>query len=77
MPSVTTLDQLSPGQSAVVKKIGGEGPARRRILDMGLTNGVQVEMIKASPLGDPVEYKVRDYFLSLRKSEASMIEVEL
>lgn len=77
MPTITTLDQLSPGQSAVVKKVGGEGAVRRRLLDMGLTNNTLIEMVKASPLGDPTEYKVRGYSLSLRQSEAHMIEVEL
>jgi ferrous iron transport protein A len=77
MPTTTTLDQLSPGQSAVVKKVGGEGAVRRRLLDMGLTNNTLIEMVKTSPLGDPIEYKVRGYSLSLRQSEAHMIEVEL
>ncbi len=77
MPQRTTLDQLSPGQAATVKKVGGDGPIRRRILDMGVTNGAGIEMVKASPLGDPVEYKVRGYSLSLRKAEARMIEVEI
>jgi Fe2+ transport system protein FeoA len=71
-----TLDQLKPGQTAVVKTIGGEGPLRRRILAMGLTTGATIEMVKASPLGDPLEYKVRNYHISLRRSEAQLIEVE-
>ncbi len=77
MPQRTTLDQLIPGQVATVKKVGGEGPIRRRILDMGVTNGTGIEMVKSSPLGDPVEYKVRGYRLSLRKAEARVIEVEI
>jgi ferrous iron transport protein A len=77
MPDTTTLDKLSPGQTATVKKIGGDGPIRRRMLDMGLTGGVGIEMVKASPLGDPIEYRVRGYYLSLRKSEAQMIEVSV
>jgi ferrous iron transport protein A len=77
MPQRTTLDQLIPGQVATVKKVGGDGPIRRRILDMGVTNGTGIEMVKSSPLGDPVEYKVRGYRLSLRKAEARMIEVEI
>ncbi len=60
-----------------MKKVGGEGPIRRRILDMGVTNGTGIEMVKSSPLGDPVEYKVRGYRLSLRKAEARVIEVEI
>ena len=77
MPQRTTLDQLKPGQVATVKKVGGDGPIRRRILDMGVTNGTGIEMVKSSPLGDPVEYKVRGYRLSLRKAEARVIEVEI
>jgi ferrous iron transport protein A len=77
MPQRTTLDQLIPGQVATVKKVGGDGPIRRRILDMGVTNGTGIEMVKSSPLGDPVEYKVRGYRLSLRKAEARVIEVEI
>jgi ferrous iron transport protein A len=77
MPNITTLDKLSPRQAATVKKIGGEGPVRRRMLDMGLTSGARIEMVKASPLGDPIEYRLRGYYLSLRKSEAQMIEVNV
>ena len=70
-----TLDQLNPGQSATVKKIHGKGAVRRRLMEMGLTRGVQIDVVKASPLGDPVDYLVRGYHLSLRKAEAQMIEV--
>ncbi|GJM40858.1 MAG: hypothetical protein DHS20C20_11400 [Ardenticatenaceae bacterium] len=70
-----TLDQLNPGQSAHVKKIHGKGAVRRRLMEMGLTRGVQISVVKASPLGDPVDYLVRGYHLSLRKTEAEMIEV--
>lgn len=70
-----TLDQLTPGQSARVKRIGGEGAIRRRLMDMGITSGVEIAVIKTSPFGDPVEYLLRGYHLSLRKSEAQMIEV--
>jgi ferrous iron transport protein A len=73
----TTLDQLTPGQSAKVKKVGGKGAVRRRLMDMGITSGVQISVVKASPLGDPVDYLVRGYHLSLRKAEAQMIEVVL
>jgi ferrous iron transport protein A len=73
----TTLDQLTPGQSAKVKKVGGKGAVRRRLMDMGITSGVQISVVKASPLGDPVDYLVRGYHLSLRKTEAQMIEVVL
>jgi Fe2+ transport system protein FeoA len=77
MPEMSTLDRLEPGQTARVKKVGGNGAIRRRILDMGLTNGVQIEMVRTSPLGDPIEYKLRGYHLSLRKEEASQIDVEI
>ena len=77
MPKSLTLNQLTPGQRARVKKVRGKGPVRRRIMDMGVTSGVEIEMIKASPLGDPIEYEVRGYHLSLRKSEAQAIDVEI
>ena len=72
-----TLDKLAPGESGRIRKVLGKGPVRRRLVDMGLTNGVVIEMIKISPLGDPVEYRLRGYHLSLRRSEAKFIEVEL
>ncbi len=75
--AIITLDQLRPGQSGKISKLGGEGAIRRRLLDMGLTNGTSIEMIRRSPLGDPVEYQVRGYRLSLRKTEAIAIEVEV
>lgn len=77
MTQLTTLDLLDPGQKAVVKKVGGDGPIRRRIQEMGVTNGAGIEMVKSSPLGDPIEYKVRGFNLALRKEEARMIEVEI
>lgn len=73
---MTTLDQLQPGQPATVRKIHGEGAIRRRLMDMGLVRGITVEMVKAAPMGDPVEYLVRGYHLSLRKSEAELVEIE-
>lgn len=72
-----TLDQLQAGQVGTVRKVGGEGAIRRRLMDMGLVRGVDVEMVKSAPMGDPVEYLLRGYHLSLRKSEASMVEIEL
>jgi ferrous iron transport protein A len=76
MTTSLTLDQLTPGQRATVTRVGGGGPVRRRILDMGITRGIEIEMIKAAPLGDPIDYLVRDYHLSLRREEARQIEVE-
>lgn len=76
MPEPETLDQLATGHRAVITRINGQGALRRRIMDMGVTPGAEIEMVKTSPLGDPVEYLVRGYHLSLRRSEAQMIEVE-
>ena len=63
-------------QTVKVKKLSGEGPVKRRIMDMGITKGVDVYVRKVAPLGDPVEVTVRGYELSLRKADAEMIEVE-
>lgn len=71
-----TLRDIACGQSARVKKLSGEEPVRRRIMDMGITKGVEVYVRKVAPLGDPVEVTVRGYELSLRKADAEMIEVE-
>lgn len=71
------LDELSLGQSATVGKILADKKLRRRLLDMGITRGTQIELLKVAPLGDPLEYKLRDYHLSLRKAEAHQIEVEI
>ena len=70
-----TLKEVAVGETAKVKKIGGNGP-RRRIMDMGITKGVDVFVRKVAPLGDPIELTVRGYELSIRKSEAEVIEVE-
>lgn len=77
MPESSTLDQLRSGQTARVRKVTGQGAVRRRLLDMGLTSGVEITMLRAAPLGDPIEYRLRGYHLSLRKSEAQTIQVEL
>lgn len=71
-----TLRDVSIGESAIIKRLYGEGPTRRRIMDMGLTKGTEVHVRKVAPLGDPVELTVRDYELSLRKADAQLIEVE-
>lgn len=73
--SPTTLDQLPAGATARVAKIRGERAVRRRLMDMGITRGTTITMVKASPFGDPVDYLVRGYHLSLRKTEAQMIEI--
>ena len=72
-----SLDKMVPGESGRIIRIHGRGPIRRRLVDMGLTHGAVIDMVKTSPLGDPVEYRLRGYHLSLRKSEARTIEVEL
>lgn len=71
-----TLRQVGVGQTVTVKRLHGEGPVKRRIMDMGITKGVQIYVRKVAPLGDPIEVTVRDYELSLRKVDAEMIEVE-
>ena len=71
-----TLKEVACGQTVTVKKLSGEGPVKRRIMDMGITEGVDIYVRKVAPLGDPVEVTVRGYELSLRKADAEMIEVE-
>ena len=71
-----TLKEAAVGQTVTVKQLAGEGPVKRRIMDMGITKGVQIYVRKVAPLGDPVEVTVRGYELSLRKADAEMIEVE-
>ena len=71
-----TLKDASIGQTVKVKKLTGEGPVKRRIMDMGITKGVEIYVRKVAPLGDPVEVTVRGYELSLRRADAEMIEVE-
>ena len=74
--SVKTLNQLKPGERATIVKVGGEGLVRRRILDMGVVSGADIEVVRVAPLGDPVEFRVKGYNLSLRKSEAQNVQVE-
>ena len=71
-----TLREAQIGQTVKVVKIHGEGAVKRRIMDMGVTKGVEVCVRKVAPLGDPVEITVRGYELSIRKADAEMIEVE-
>ena len=70
------MKDIPCGQSATVAKLTGEGPVRRRIMDMGITKGVEIFVRKVAPLGDPVEITVRGYELSLRKADAEMIVVQ-
>lgn len=71
-----TLKEAKIGDTVKIVKLYGEGAVRRRIMDMGITRGVEVYIRKVAPLGDPVEVTVRGYELSLRKADAEMIEVE-
>ena len=71
-----TLSEVKAGDNVKVIKLWGEGATRRRIMDMGITKGTQVFVRKFAPLGDPIEVTVRGYELSLRKADASIIEVE-
>ncbi|MBE7029785.1 MAG: ferrous iron transport protein A [Ruminococcaceae bacterium] len=70
-----TLKDVKVGSTVVVKKIHGEGAVKRRIMDMGITKGVEVFVRKVAPLGDPVEITIRGYELSLRKSDIGKIEI--
>lgn len=71
-----TLKEVKVGQTCTVKRVHGEGALRRRIMDMGITKGVEIYVRKFAPLGDPIEITVRDYELSVRKNDAELIEVE-
>jgi ferrous iron transport protein A len=71
-----TLREVKVGQTCTVKRLHGEGAVKRRIMDMGLTKGVEVFVRKVAPLGDPMELTVRGYELSIRKADAEMVEVE-
>ena len=71
-----TLRQAKIGDTVKIVKLHGEGAVKRRIMDMGITKGVEVYIRKVAPLGDPIEVMVRGYELSLRKADAEMIEIE-
>ncbi|MCI8915997.1 MAG: ferrous iron transport protein A [Oscillospiraceae bacterium] len=71
-----TLKDVKVGESAIVRRLNGEGAVKRRIMDMGITKGVEIYVRKLAPLGDPMELTVRGYELSLRKADAEMIEIE-
>lgn len=73
---MNTLGQAKVGSTVKVVKLHGEGAIRRRIMDMGITKGVQIYVRKLAPLGDPLELTVRGYELSLRKADAEMVEIE-
>jgi ferrous iron transport protein A len=71
-----TLDLVEPGTLAVVRAVNGSGPVRKRILDMGLIKGAKVQMVRRAPLGDPIEFKLRGFTLSLRSEEAALVQIE-
>ena len=71
-----TLKGIKPGHTVRVVKVGGSGAVKRRVMEMGLTRGVEVYVRKVAPLGDPLEISVRGYELSLRKDDADLVEVE-
>ncbi len=71
-----TLKELRPGQKGIVASVGTTGAMKRRIMDMGITPGVEIQVIKTAPLGDPIEVNVRGYELSLRKEEARQIQMQ-
>ncbi len=71
-----TLKEVKVGETVTIRRLGGEGAIKRRIMDMGLTKGTEVYVRKVAPLGDPMELTVRGYELSVRKSDAEKIEVE-
>ncbi len=71
-----TLREVAIGQTATVVKLHGEGAVKRRIMDMGVTKGAEIYVRKVAPLGDPIEVTVRGYELSIRKSDAEMVEVQ-
>lgn len=73
---MSDLSQLQPGERATICEVGGNGALRRRLLDMGVVPGAEVEVVRVAPLGDPVEYMIKGYRLSLRRSEAARVAVE-
>jgi ferrous iron transport protein A len=76
MDTMQTLRESKPGSTVHITRVGGAGPVKRRIMEMGLTKGAEVFVRRVAPLGDPVEVMVRGYELSLRKADAEFIEVE-
>jgi ferrous iron transport protein A len=76
-PSIVHLDQLNPGQAGTIVRVGGHAAARRRLLEMGLVFGETIMVERVAPLGDPLEFTIKGYHLSLRRQNAANIEVEL
>jgi len=70
------LDQLAPGQNATVQGVRARGPLGQRLCEMGLVEGTHVRLLRTAPFGDPMEFEVQDYLLSLRKAEAAQVDVQ-
>ncbi len=70
-----TLKEAAVGETVVVKRLHGEGPTRRRLMDMGIVKGISIKVVKIAPLGDPIEVSVLDYGLSFRQADAALIEI--
>jgi ferrous iron transport protein A len=73
---MTSLDNVTPGKTCIIQEIKGEGAVRTRMMDMGLIKGAEIKVIRIAPLGDPVEFEVKGYNLSLRKKEAHLVMVQ-
>ncbi|MDX9972409.1 MAG: FeoA family protein [FCB group bacterium] len=71
-----TLDKLKPGESGIVVTLHGEGAVQQRLLEMGVIEGAEVKMVRRAPMGDPLELVVQGYHLSIRKAEASLVELQ-
>ncbi len=75
--AILTLDKMKPDDEAVITKVGGEGPLRLRLLDMGLIPGTKIRLTKVAPLGDPMQFHLRGYELTLRKEDAAVIDIAM
>lgn len=76
-PETRALSELEPEEHGTIQQIGGRGALRKRLLDMGVVPGAEIEVVRVAPLGDPIEYMVKGYRLSLRRSEAAHVSIEL
>ncbi len=74
---VKTMAEMKPGEMGIVRKVSGTGNIKHRLIDMGVVPGSKVVVLKFAPLGDPIEIKIKNFDLSLRKSEAATIDVEV
>ncbi|OAB48281.1 FeoA family protein [Paenibacillus antarcticus] len=72
----TTLNECRPGDKVVIVRVGGEGPVKRRLMDMGITRGAEILVRKVAPMGDPIEVNIRGYELTFRKADASNIMIQ-